>query len=601
MFDNLKKLLFLLPYTLRVSAAFLLFLSIANAGAQVLSIASVMPFLTVLANPSVVETNRYFSGVYELFNFANTDMFLLALGLCLFVALLVSIAVKGLHFFLTNRFSNDCEFALTHRLMTHYLRRDYSYFLGTNSSGLATNTFSEVSHLVEKALRPAICLLAESITAVLIVVLLILVNPTVAVNLSLGLGIAYGLVYLGIRKRLADLGTKRVEANRQRFYAASEAYGGIKDVKLLGREDIYTERFASPANRYSQLQTKVVLLETIPKYTLEALAFGGMMVIVLYFLGTAGQIHQALPLLGIYAFAGYRLMPILQSVFANVTSLRAATAVIDNVTHELSEYEPAHQDRAELALATERMRLERYIRFANITFSYPDCRDPVLKDFNIKIPAGTMTGFVGATGAGKSTVVDILLGLLLPSEGGLEIDGRPLTRKNLRSWQNSLGYVSQHIYLADDTITRNIAFGIPDERIDHARVRKCAEIAQAQEFVERDLPGSYNTLVGERGLRLSGGQRQRIGIARALYSDPQILILDEATSALDNLTEAAVMKGIHALEGDKTIIMVAHRLTTLRQCDAIYYLEEGRIVGAGTYDKLLASDRRFQNLVAAVD
>lgn len=592
----LAKLLFLLPRPLHFQAAFLLLVSIVNAGVQMLSIASILPFLAVLSDPGQVESNRFLNAAYRELGFTDPNQLLVLLGIVLFVALLTSIAVKGLHFYLTNRFGNDCEFAMSHRLMTRYLRRDYSYFLGQNSSRLAKNTFSEVGEVVRSVLKPGICLVAESITAVMILVLLVFANPPVALVLAAVLGTAYGLIYLGIRRRLGALGEEKMNANRRRFYAASEAYGGIKDVKLLGREDIYTERFAVPAKIYARMQTRIVFLQTIPKYSLEAFAFGGMMAVALYFMRTPEQVHHALPLLGMYAFAGYRLMPILQSIFSNLASVRAVSPVVDHLCEELAGLESPERPAPR---SSERMPLVRSIEFHQVGFTYPNSSEPVIRNLTLQIAARSKVGFVGSSGAGKSTLVDILLGLLHPDTGALKIDGLPVTRENLRLWQNALGYVSQHIYLADDTIARNIAFGVPDEKVDHARVRHCARIARLDDFIEGELPDAYQAIVGERGVRLSGGQRQRIGIARALYPDPDVLILDEATSALDNLTEAEVMNGINSLDGEKTVIMIAHRLTTLRDCASIHHLENGAIVASGGYEELLGSDERFRNMAAA--
>jgi ABC-type multidrug transport system fused ATPase/permease subunit len=344
-----------------------------------------------------------------------------------------------------------------------------------------------------------------------------------------------------------------------------------------------------------------MIVGKIPRYVLEALVFGGLLVVILVILAVRdGDLDQVLPTLGVFAFAGLRILPAMQQVYQNATKLRFGKPALDSLYADMSS-------SGNGALTTSSLRatgnevpfsFHSHLDLKNIFFTYPGAKQPAIRDLNFSIAANTTVGLAGATGAGKTTAVDLILGLLAPDQGEILVDGTPITLKNVRSWQRSLGYVPQHIFLADDTVAANIAFGVPLNKIDMAAVERAGKIAELHKFVIRELSNSYETTVGERGVRLSGGQRQRIGIARALYHDPDVLILDEATSALDNLTEKAVMDAVHNLTSQKTIVLIAHRLSTVQKCDQIFLLEHGQLIAQGTYSELLGTSPEFRRMAA---
>jgi ABC-type multidrug transport system fused ATPase/permease subunit len=315
---------------------------------------------------------------------------------------------------------------------------------------------------------------------------------------------------------------------------------------------------------------------------------------MLYLMAQSGSFASALPIIALYAFAGYRLMPALQQIYGALTQLRFAGPALDALHKDLMSLQPAGPNTQQPA-----MPLTQAITLNNIVYCYPNAATPALKGISLTIPAKSTVGLVGATGSGKTTTVDLILGLLDAQEGALAIDGQPITDHNKRAWQRAIGYVPQQIYLADDTVAANIAFGIEPEQIDQTAVEKAAKIANLHEFVISDLPRGYATTVGERGVRLSGGQRQRIGIARAMYHNPQVLILDEATSALDNLTEQAVMEAVHNLGHEITIILIAHRLSTVKECDTIFLLEKGELKGRGRFEELAHTSEHFRAMAAS--
>ena len=397
-----------------------------------------------------------------------------------------------------------------------------------------------------------------------------------------------------MRRRLNRLGQERAHANLKRFQMAGDAVGGIKDVKILGLEQAYLDRFRKPALAVAEIDAETSAIGEVPRYLLEAIGFGGMLLFVIVMLASgSGDLGKVLPILGVYAFAGLRLFPSLQQVYGSFTSLRFARPTLDRLHADLME---ARSSGGGIPTGAEPapLGLQRALELADVEFAYPRAERAALRGLDMTIPARTTVGLVGGTGAGKTTVVDLVLGLLEPQGGEIRVDGVPISRENRRAWQRAIGYVPQAIFLTDELVAANIAFGLPPEQVDRAAVERAARVAELHDFVMTELPQGYDTPVGERGVRLSGGQRQRIGIARALYHDPDVLIMDEATSALDNLTERAVMDAVHNLGHAKTIILIAHRLSTVRACDTIFMMERGQVVAQGSYDELIAANQTFR-------
>jgi ATP-binding cassette subfamily C protein len=563
------------------------------AGLQVLSVASIMPFLSVAANPASVRKNEYLHWAFDTFGFADTSSFLIALGLG---ALAILIASNGFIIFtrwLMERYAWGRNHSLSRRLLRSYLYRPYEYFLTRNSAELGKNILEEVEEVTDQMLKPTLLGIAKGIVALFIVGFLVYFDPVVAVMVTLVLGSAYGGIYLFIRHRLDQRGEERVASNTERYQFVSEAFGGIKEVKIRGKEEAFLNLYDDPSRRYTWNQAIFRVLKRAPRYIIEAVAFGGIILIAIYLIAVRDGIQQVIPVLGLYAFAGYRLMPALQVAFHGLASARFNLAALNQLHQELAEQpaSPPEKSADETSLPlTERLELQ------NVHFTYPDAQTPAIENLSLTIPAQTTTGFVGKTGSGKTTAVDLILGLLRPQQGHVLVDGTPLEEDHLRRWQRNIGYVPQAIYLSDDSIARNIAFGVAPDDIDMAAVKEAARRAHIYEFVDNELPEQWQTVVGERGVKLSGGQRQRIGIARALYHGPSVLVFDEATSALDQTTEKSVMNAIYELEEEHTILLIAHRLSTVQRADRIFMLEDGEKVGEGTYDELLSDHPRFRSM-----
>lgn len=583
--QTFKKLLFFLTVHERKRAGLLLIMILIMALLDMIGVASILPFIAVLTNPGLIETNLFLNNMFQFLNkfgVENNDQFLFALGILVFALLIFSLTFKAITTYAQTRFIQMREYTISKSFVEGYLRQPYSWFLDHHSAELGTNILSEVGRIIGGGMRPLMELISRSIVSFALIVLLIIADPKLALLTSLSLGLFYGIIFFSIRSYLNQIGKKRLKSNEIRFLSISEAFGAVKEVKVSGLEQIYLKHFSNSAEIYARTQVSSSILSQLPRFFLEAIAFGGIMLIILYKMTQTGSFNNALPIISLYVFAGYRLIPSLQQIYRSFTTLTFAGPVIDKLYNNKKNLKNVLINKDEKLLD-----FNKSIKLNNLHYNYPNASRTTLKDINLNIPAKATVGLIGPTGSGKSTVVDIILGLLEAQKGTLEVDGKIITNENLRSWQKSIGYVPQHIYLSDDTVAGNIAFGVDDNDIDQIRVEKVSKIANLHQFVMDDLPQKYLTTIGERGIRLSGGQRQRIGIARALYHNPKLLILDEATSALDNETEKSVMNSINNLDNNITIIMIAHRLNTVKDCDIIFKLEKGRLVKKGKFEEIV--------------
>ncbi|ADI84799.1 ABC transporter ATP-binding protein [Geobacter sulfurreducens] len=562
---------------------------------DMLGIASILPFMAVVSNPDIIQSNRWINMVYNFVDFDNNQLFLFSLGLVVLALLVVNNAIKVLYTWISLKYDNTLNFNLSKRLLASYMERPYEFFLRTNTAEMIKNVLSEVSSVVAGVISPGMQALSNGLLCIFILVFLMVVDPIVAVVIAAILGGAYSTIFLFVRHRLCKIGKDQVAANFMKYRATSEALAGIKDLKVLGREAEFHQRFVEHALRHSRLNTAVGLISQLPRFAMETIAFGGILLIVLYSLKAGREPSNVIPLLSVYAFAGYRLMPALQQLFASISTIRVNMTALDNIYRLLVHERITSDADSPLIIMQEiqPLNFNKSLTLKNISFAYRATNEPAVNNVNLTIIPNTSVGLVGTTGSGKTTMVDIILGLLNPISGKIIVDNKVLLETDLARWRSNIGYVPQVIYLSDDTIAHNIAFGIPDRDIDMSAVLRAANIANLTNFIENELPDGFNTRIGERGVRLSGGQRQRIGIARALYRDPKVLIMDEATSALDGITENAVMEALRRLSGKKTIITVAHRLTTVKDCDIIYIMERGCIIDQGTYDDLMASSEWF--------
>jgi ABC-type multidrug transport system fused ATPase/permease subunit len=594
--DLLKRIFNLLSLSDRKKGAFLVILMLITSLLDAVGIVSVMPFMAVVANPKLIEASNLFSFIYSRLNFSEVKDFIFFLGISSLAILLVSLLFRAYVLYAQTKFALLCEHALSSRLFERYLRQQYSSFLNLNSAELGKSILSEVGQVIQGGVLPFMTLLSQSFTAISIILLLLWYDFKLALIVTCSLGSAYVTIYFFTKRFLSRIGQERYIDNQSRFAIISEAFGAIKEVKFSSLEELYLNRFNGPSRRHALNTAYASIVVQTPRFGLEMVVFGGMLGLMLYFLNIGGGLAAALPIISLYALAGYKLMPTLQQIYGSFSNLQFARKSVESICLQLDGFK-VNIDGLESGNRSNFLQQFSKISLKHISFSYPGAKSYAIKDLSMDIEVNTTIGLVGSTGCGKTTLIDLILGLLEPSSGVISIDKIGIDNNNMKQLQKIIGYVPQQIYLSDDTISANIAFGVDRGAIDQKVVESAAIAAELHEFVVSELPMGYQTNVGEGGIRLSGGQRQRIGIARALYRTPKILIFDEATSALDNLTEKIVMEAIKKLSHRVTIIMVAHRLETVRQCDAIYLLQDGQIAASGTYGSLLEKSPLFRKMV----
>ncbi len=575
----------------RIRAFFLLLLILTMALIDMLGIASIMPFIALLTNPEIINTNEFVNFFYKkanIFGVQDEQDFLILSGILVFVLLILSISIKALTTYLQSKYIRFCEYSLSKRLLERYLYQPYSWFLNKNSSNLGKTILSETGNVIGRGLSPTISLVSNIIVAITLFAMLLYVDIKLTLVVATTVSSFYFIVYLSIRKKLNKIGKKNFSDNDLKFRALLEAFAASKEVKLGGLENIFINRFTKPAKNMAYNQALIDIISQLPRYTLEVISFGGLILIILFYMLAFNDISSVLPIIALYAFAGYRLMPAIQKIFTCITSLRVTGPAIISLYNDLKKLDFQIRIKEE-----NKFTFHKNIELKNISYSYPKSSKVILKNVNLTIPVNSTIGIVGETGSGKTTTVDIILGLLQAQKGTLEVDDKIIDEKNRRSWQNSIGYVPQQIYLSDSTIYENIAFGVNVNEIKKENIELAAKIANLHEFIINELPEKYQTIIGERGIRLSGGQRQRIGIARAVYHQPKLLIFDEATSALDNITEKSVMEAIHNTDYKITKILIAHRLSTVKRCDKIFLFENGELKHEGTYQELIKKSEKF--------
>ena len=590
--QNLKKISFLLSPKERYRGVLLMIMTFIMSMIDMLGVASILPFIAVLTNPQIIETNVILSTVYQAvknFGIETEQQFLTATGIFCFLLLVTSISFKALTIYVQTRYIKMVEHNLTVRLTTYYIYQPYSWFLNRNSAILGKAILSEVGNIVSRGFNPMMSLITNSFVTLVLFTLLFIVDPKLTSIAIITISLFYGLVYKLNYNLLNHVSKESFQANEDRFKILTEAFGAFKEIKLSDLEEIYINQVSKPSKIIAKNSGLWSVLSEIPRFTLEAVAFGGMILIILFFMTMTGDITKVLPIIALYAFAGYRLMPAMHKIYSSFTSLRYVGPALDALYNDLKNLKPKIQKEYK-----DTLKLNKNICLKNIHYSYPNTSKTALKNINLNIPVNKTIGLVGVTGSGKTTTADIILGLLEAQKGTLEVDGKVINVNNKRAWQRSIGYVPQQIFLTDNTVSANIAFGVNVNDTKQEIVEYAAKIANLHEFVINELPLKYQTIIGERGIRLSGGQRQRIGIARALYHKPKILVLDEATSALDNLTEKAVMNALHNSEKNITKVLIAHRLSTVRNCDIIYLFDKGELKKQGTFEELIKISDDFR-------
>ena len=582
----------------RMALALVLAAAVVMALLEAVGIATILPFMQLVADPGMIEDKAWLRWIYDALGFTSTRQMLLWAG----ATALLLYTTAALFTLFTTWMIQRTVWSIAHRismrLVDSYSRLPYEFFHTNSPPELIKKTVVDVNAFVSGVLLAGCQLVAYGLLTLVLVALMVVVRPGLALAVFLLLGGAHLLTQLLLHPFLVRLGKERLRLTREKFRSFSDIVTGVKAIRSAGASSFFGHRFANASARYAAIYPTLQTLPSVPQKAVELLAFGGLIGLLLYWLSTGQDLTRQLPVLTLFALAAYRLLPALNRAFNGAAQLSQHLPVIAEVHRDLRAEEELEQaidgdDGGKLTFA-------RRIQLKGVHYRYRHAGESQLCGVDLCIPKGSCVALVGPSGAGKSTLIELLVGLLSPTDGQLVVDGVQVTRQNTNQWRKALAYVPQDGFVYDASVASNIAFGIPNRDIDLHRVREAARMAQIDEFVTNELAQGYDTPVGDRGVRLSGGQRQRITLARAFYRRPEVLLLDEATSALDGRTEEAVIEALREGMPEVTIVMIAHRLSTVRHCELIYFMDRGRVVAQGDYDTLLASHPAFAEMVRSM-
>ena len=559
---------------------------VAASFAEILSIGAVLPFLAVLTDPARIFHLSIAQPIIHTFGLTTASQLLFPLTIAFGIAALISGSMRLILLWASTRLSFATGADLSISIYRRTLYQPYAVHVARNSSEVISGISNKANGVIFTTIVPFLTLISSSIMLISILAVLLSVDPIIALSAFGGFGLIYASIIKLTRKQQLTNSQCMARESTQVIKSLQEGLGGIRDVLIDGSQAAYCQVYRNADQPLRRAQGKSSFIGASPKFAIEAL---GMVLIAILAYVLARQpdgIAKTIPVLGALALGAQRLLPVLQQAYSSLSSIQGGQAGLQDTLDLLDQPLPDYVDQP----PAKPIPFQNGITLKNLSFRYTAQSPFVVKNLDLSIPKGSSIGFIGITGSGKSTLLDIIMGLLSPTEGTLEIDAESIIASNNRAWQAHIAHVPQAIFLADSTIEENIAFGVTPNKIDHARVKQAAEQAQIADIIET-WPKKYKTYVGERGIRLSGGQRQRIGIARALYKQADVIIFDEATSALDNETEQAVMQSIETLGQDLTILIIAHRLTTLKNCDQIVELGDGGIKRIGTYDEIVSKDQ----------
>jgi ABC-type multidrug transport system fused ATPase/permease subunit len=560
----------------------LILLTILVSLAEIISIGAVLPFLGALTAPDKILEIQFLQPLFYKLNILDPSELLFPMTLLFIVAAIISGIMRLILLWTQTRFGYAIGADISILVYRNLLYAPYSLHVSKNSSEFISGITDKTGMVVTQILLPILLIISSSIILVAIFIALLSIDSFVAVIATLGFASTYGFVSFLTKKRLLIDSDNISKKSNLLIKSLQEGFGGIRDVLIDGTQEVYCKIFRDADLPLRKSQAVITIIGQTPRFIVEALGITILAVLAYYLSKSSEGINNAIPVLGVFALAAQRLLPILQQIYASWTSIIGCSSLLKDILFYLNQGLPEYYSLSSPPL----IKFNNYIKLNNLDFRYSSDGPFILKGFTCKIKKGERVGLIGTTGSGKSTLIDIIMGLLLPKDGQLYVDDEIITAKNYRSWQLHVSHVPQSIFLADSTILENIAFGVPLDEIDHELVSECAKKAQISQTIE-SWALQYKTLVGERGVRLSGGQRQRIGIARALYKKTDVIIFDEATSALDDKTELKVIDSIFNLNPDITILIIAHRLTTLKKCTQVIELEGGKVLQSGTYKEIV--------------
>lgn len=599
MFKLIKQLFSLLSPSQRRRFFGLQMLVVLTAFAEVLGVVSMAPFMAIVGDISILNGDGFLADIYTKSGLASPNEFVFWLGVNVLVLLFIAALISMYTTWRLSMFATSIGSEIADTLYQFYINQSWLFHSTTSSAQHTKQVANETTRLTTLVLQPLMQMNARIVLAVSMSLGIFIYNPMVAIIGLLIFSIAYTLLYKVVKFQLHNNGEIISNIHEVRFRLMNEGFGGIKDVLLLGRSSDFINRFEESGKKLAYSLGTNNALAHVPRYLMELVAFGAMIGLVLYLLLTyQGDLGIILPVLSVYALAGFKLLPAFQQIYLSLALIKGNISAFESIKDDLENSKKMNKKGLLGSFNLEdKLKLLNSIKMQNISFTYPGKADQALSGLNLSIPANKVVGIVGPSGSGKSTAIDVLLGLIEPQEGQVLIDDVQVQANNKRAWQNTIGFVPQSIFLSEGSIAENVAFGVPRKNINLEQVKVAIQLALLDELVA-ELPEGIDTKVGERGVQLSGGQRQRIGIARALYNEASVLVFDEATSALDGITEKIIMDAIHDFNGQKTIIMIAHRLKTVQKCDIIFFIDKGKVIDQGTYQELIAKNPQFKEMAA---
>lgn len=575
--DLIKKLRYIFNKQQKLKFIFLFIIMFIGALFELVGVSLILPFVQIVMEPNIIEQNKIMKTIYEYFNIHSTNHFLLIIAISLIVVYIIKNLYLLCMYYAQYTFTFNNQMRMSTKLMDCYLKKPYTFHLQKNTAEIVRSVTVDVSQLFTLVLN-CLLLLSELLVSLMLGIFLLAMDIFITTFVIGFLTISMFLFFFIFRKKLKIYGLNNQKYNGQMIKWINQSLGGIKEIKIMHREQFFVNSFSYNGNEYAKNRKKFEFINQIPKLMLETICIVGMLILVAIMLFIGKDMSNLIPKLAVFAMAAFRLLPSINRINNYINIILFHKPSIDLIYKDLKETNNLVNNKTKDAKVNEiktDFDLNKTIEISHISFKYPQANKYVFKNISFEIPIGKSTAFIGPSGAGKTTMADIILGLLKLEDGEILVNGINVY-DNLRKWSEKIGYIPQTIYLSDDTIRNNIAFGIEENKIDDKAIWKALEQAQLKEFIQNQKD-KLNTLIGERGVRLSGGQRQRIGIARALYSNPEILVLDEATSSLDTETEQAVMEAIDSLHGKKTLIIIAHRLTTIENCDLIYEIKDNTV------------------------
>ena len=593
MFKFIKDFFSLLTVSQRKNFFLFQFLIVIMSFIEITSIISITPFMALVADPTILSRDNFLATLYLKYNLELYE-FIFYLGIAVLIFLMISTIVSMIITWRLSMFAAKIGTDIANRLYSHYLDQEWLFHTVESSSHLTKKIATDSVRVGNEIIAPLMQMNARLILVFLILIAMFFYDPFIVIFGLIIFTSGYIILFKFVRVRLEKNNKIISKMLSKRFKLLTNGFGGIRDILLFGRSSYFKTEFNKSSDNLAFSEGTIVGIGRVPRYLIELLSFGSMIALVLYLIKTSnGDLSVILPILSVYGLAAMKLLPSLQVIYNSLTIIKGNLSAYESIKEDLKRINISKIKKNDFTRAVWSKNNEIILKEA--TFIYPGKNSPALSSISLKIKPNTLVGFVGTSGSGKSTIADLISGLIIPKHGKVIIDGIPLDEQNINLWKKKIGFVSQAIFLIEGTIVENIAFGVSEDLIDHKKIEKVLKLSNLYEFVSK-LEKGVHSKVGERGVQLSGGQRQRIGIARTLYYDADVLIFDEATSALDGITEKVIMDSIQDFTGKKTLILIAHRLKTIKKCDEIFMMENGKIVDHGDYEYLLSNNKQFKKM-----